>query len=353
MRHTDSDLHDMRSELTCTAWAERPRLTVRRTDMPTPKPGQVLVRVEATSVNPIDGKRAGGYGQRLLGLKGAARLPLVLGNDVAGVVQEVGAGASRFARDQAVFGVVGTGRASGAHASHVLVPQEQLVAASGPASSSALAVLPYSFTTMWLAVMSTGLRASNATGTRVLVNGANGGLGRLALHLLRTWGSRITAICAQGSREDCAALGAEIAVERGPGCIESLPAEYHVVLNFGSWDDDPLLASRLGAEASGHATTVHPLLGNFDRLGWLRGALASRRDWLRVRSLVAKRAPRARYAWTVFKPDREALDALAESVRERGISLPVGLAVPFDDAGAAFEHVALGRSGRAVLLPGS
>jgi hypothetical protein len=55
----------------------------------------------------------------------------------------------------------------------------------------------------------------------------------------------------------------------------------------------------------------------------------------------------------VFKPDREALDALAESVRERGISLPVGLAVPFDDAGAAFEHVALGRSGRAVLLPGS
>jgi hypothetical protein len=72
-----------------------------------------------------------------------------------------------------------------------------------------------------------------------------------------------------------------------------------------------------------------------------------------VRSLVAKRAPRARYAWTVFKPDHEALDALAESVRERGISLPVGLAVPFDDAGAAFEHVALGRSGRAVLLPGS
>ena len=108
-------------------------------------------------------------------------------------------------KNQAVFGVVGTGRASGAHASHVLVPQEQLVAASGPASSSALAVLPYSFTTGWLAVMSTGLRASNATGMRVLVNGANGGLGRLALHLLRTsrrW--RITAICAQGSREDCA-----------------------------------------------------------------------------------------------------------------------------------------------------
>jgi len=353
MRHAGSDLHAMRSELTCTAWSEQPRLALRRTEMPPPGPGQVLVRVEAASVNPIDLKRAAGYGRRLLGLKGAARLPVVLGNDVAGVVQKIGQGVSRFAKDQAVFGLVGTGRTPGAHASHVLVPQEQLVAASGSASSSALAVLPYSFTTMWLAVMSTGLRPSNAAGVRVLVNGANGGLGRLALHLLRTWGGRVTAICAQGTREDCAALGAELAVERGPGCIESLPADYHVVLNFGSWDDDPLLTSRLGADASGHATTVHPLLANFDRFGWLRGALASRRDLTRVRSLVAKRAPRARYAWTVFKPDREALDALAESVRERGISLPVGLAVPFDDADAAFAHVASGKAGRAVLLPAS
>jgi reticulon-4-interacting protein 1, mitochondrial len=353
MRHTGSDLHDMRSELTCTAWSEQPRLALRRTEMPAPGPGQVLVRVEAAAVNPIDVKRAAGYGRRLLGLKGAARLPVVLGNDVAGVVQEIGQGVSRFAKDQAVFGLVGTGRSPGAHASHVLLPQEQLVAASRAASSSVLAVLPYSFTTMWLAVMSTGLRPSNAAGARVLVNGANGGLGRLALHLLKTWDSRVTAICAQGTREDCVALGAELAVERGPGLIESLPLDYHVVLNFGSWDDDPLLAPHLGADASGHATTVHPLLANFDRFGWLRGALASRRDWTRVRSLVAKRAPRARYAWTVFKLDREALDALAESVRERGLSLPVGLAVPFQDAAAAFEHVTLGKAGRAVLLPAS
>jgi NADPH:quinone reductase-like Zn-dependent oxidoreductase len=284
-------------------------------------------------------------------LKGAATLPVVLGNDIAGVVQEVGPNASHFSRNQAVFGLVGTGRTPGAHASHVLVPQEQLVATPESTPSTSLAVLPYSFTTMWLALASTGLRPSNASGARVLVNGANGGLGRLALHLLRTWGSRVTAICAQGTRQDCLALGAELALERGHGCIESLPADYHVALNFGSWDDDPALASRLCADATGHATTVHPLLAHFDRLGWLKGALASRRDWTRVRSLVAKRAPRARYAWTVFKPDREALDALAENVRERGLSLPVGLAVPFEQAAAALEHVASGRAGRAVLLP--
>lgn len=67
--------------------------------------------------------------------------------------------------------------------------------------------------------------------------------------------------------------------------------------------------------------------------------------------MVAERAPHARYAWTVFKPDRGALDALAESVHERALSLPLGLVVPFDHSSAAFKHVASGRSGRAVLLP--
>jgi len=351
MHDTHSDLRDLRSELTCDAWSERPQLTVRRTAMPRPGTGQVLVRVEATSVNPIDVKRAAGYGRRLLGLKGAATLPVVLGNDLAGVVEEVGPGVSRFSRDQAVFGLVETGRASGAHASHVLVPQEQLVAAPASAPPPFLAVLPYSFTTMWLALESTGLRPSNASGARVLVNGANGGLGHLALHLLGRWGARVTAICAQGTRQDCLELGAELAVERGPGCIESLPADYLVVLNFGSWDDDAALASRLRVDATGHATTVHPLLANFDRLGWLKGGVASRRDWSSVRSLVARRAPRARYSWTVFKPGREALEMLAHSVRERGLSLPIGLTVPFEAAVAAFEHVASGKPGRAVFLP--
>jgi NADPH:quinone reductase-like Zn-dependent oxidoreductase len=63
----------MRCELICQEPLSPPRLQVRENAMPEPRRGQVLVRVEATSINPIDAKRAGGYGQRLLGLKGAAR----------------------------------------------------------------------------------------------------------------------------------------------------------------------------------------------------------------------------------------------------------------------------------------
>lgn len=101
----------------------------------------------------------------------------------------------------------------------------------------------------------------------------------------------------------------------------------------------------------GHATTVHPLLANFDRLGWLGGAWASHRDRSRIRAIVASRAPKARYAWTIFKPDPEALKALAEGVRVRSLVLPIGITVPFNNAVAAFDHVSAGRPGRAVLLP--
>jgi len=341
----------LRRELVCIETATPPRLAVQSVELPRPGNGEVLVRVQATSVNPIDVKRAAGYGRRLLGLKGAASVPLVLGNDVAGIVESTGAGATRFAQGQSVFGLLGTGRGGGAHASHVVVPQDFLLPAPDDADPTALAVLPYSFTTMWLALRSTGITAGNARGARVLINGANGGLGRLALQLLHPRGSEITAICGKGQVQVALDLGAQVAVEHRPGCIESLPSDFDAVLNFAHWDDDASLASRLGPRGLGHATTVHPLLANFDRLGWLGGALASHRDRSRIRRVVASRAPNARYAWTIFKPDRKALEALAEGVRARRVALPVGIAQSFDNAIAAFDHVSGGRPGRAVLLP--
>jgi NADPH:quinone reductase-like Zn-dependent oxidoreductase len=341
----------MRHELICTEAATSPRLAVRGAPRPHPGAGEVMVKVQATSVNPIDVKRASGYGRRLLGLKGAARFPLVLGNDVAGVVESIGANVTGFARGQRVFGLLGTGRSGGAHASHVVVPQALLRHAPQGTGPDALAVLPYSFTTMWLSLRSIGITPANARGARVLIHGANGGLGRLAMQVLHHWGSEITAICAKGECQAALDLGAVAAVEYGPGCIESLPPDFDAVLNFANWDDDARLASHLGPRAMGQATTVHPLLANFDRLGWLGGAWASRRDRGRIRAIVASRAPKARYAWTIFKPDPQALEVLAEGVRARRLALPVGLAVPLDNAVAAYDHVLAGRPGRAVLLP--
>lgn len=338
-------------ELVCMKPGTPPQFAVRARNVREPERGMVLVRVEATSVNPIDAKRAAGYGRRLLGLVRAGRFPLVLGNDLVGVVQAVGPQVHDVAVSQRVMGLVATGRAGGAQASHVLVPAGQLIPAPAATDAADLAVLPYSFTTMWLAVHSAGLGAENARGLRVLVHGACGGLGQLALQLLADWGARVTAICAPGNRQRCLAAGAEIAVERGPDRIASLPAAFDAVLNFASWDDDAALAGRLSPQARGHATTVHPLLANIDGFGWLRGAIRSRRDWAGVRRAVAAQAPHASYSWTVFKPERSALEALAAGLQEDRFQLPIGPDLPFERAGEAFQHVASGRPGRAVLRP--
>jgi len=186
--------------------------------VPRPGAGQVLVHVQARSVNPIDAKGASGYGRRLLTLKGTGRFPLIVGNDVAGVIQKLGTEVTRVQRGQPVFGLVGTGRGGGAHASHVVVSETDLMPAPLGSDLRMLATLHYSFTTMWLAVSSTGLRASNAESKRVLISGASGALGKLTLPLLHGWRCEVTAICDSGRSYEALTARAARAMERGnPG----------------------------------------------------------------------------------------------------------------------------------------
>jgi NADPH:quinone reductase-like Zn-dependent oxidoreductase len=338
-------------QLVCESPSRPPRLSLRTAKMPQPTRRRVVVRVEATSVNPIDVKRAAGYGRRLLGLKGAARFPLALGNDVAGVVQAVGPDCRRWRVGDRVFGVVPTGP-QGAHATHVVVNEIYLRAAAPAYGPTELATLPYTFTTLWLALQGIGLTPEGAQGREVLVGGASGGLGRLALQVLGHWGARVTAVCSTASVQACRDLGARTVLDRTHQPLSSVPAQFDASLNFGAWQDEAELIGRLKPGALGHATTVHPLLGSFDEHGWLGGALHARRDWSRVRQLVTAKGKATRYAWVLFQPSVAALDALEALLPQLRLALPVGLSVPLAEGERAFRHVEGRRPGRAVLLPG-
>ena len=337
--------------LFCLAPTRPPQLEVRPIELPKLRAGEVLVAQRASSINPIDAKRAGGYGQRLLSLRGAGRFPLVLGNDVAGIVQEAGPGVADLQPGTLVFGLKPTG-ACGAHASHVAVPRQWLRTAPAGSDPVALGALPYSFTTVWLAMEGAGLSAATARGRKVLVSGAAGGLGQLALQLLRRWGAVVTAVDLGRNLDRCAGLGAAALVARESPDMARLPADFAGVLNFGSWDDDALLAGHLERDALGYATTVHPLLGNFDRHGFLRAIWTTRQQKAAGRAAVRTRSASARYAWTVFQPSSAALDALAEGVAAGWLQLPLGIAATLDDARAGFAHVEAGKPGRAVLRLG-
>ncbi|RRS02349.1 zinc-binding alcohol dehydrogenase [Aquabacterium soli] len=339
-------------QLFCLAPGHPATFALQLRHVPQPGPGQVLVRVKGSSVNPIDAKRSTGYGRRVLALKGAARFPAVLGNDFAGVVQATGAGVTACKPGDRVFGLVPTG-AHGAHASQVLADARYLRAAPANHTHQELAALPYTFTTLWLALRSVGLNQHNAKDKEVLVHGASGGLGQLSLQVLSRWGARVTAVCSTAHVQRCKDLGATVVVDRTRRALSTLPTCYDATLNFAIWQDERALVSRLKPGAMGHATTVHPLLDSMDVHGWFKGGWRVYRAWSAMRGAARAAGGRGtRYAWTIFQPSTEALHALeALLLANVGLHLPIGLIIPIAQGEQAFAHVAQQRPGRAILMP--
>ena len=199
--------------------------------------------------------------------------------------------------------------------------------------------MPYSFVTMWLAVRGAGLTRENAAGKRVLVHGAAGGLGTLALQMLSGWGAKITAIARPATMAACLQAGAAKVLDASKQPFVSLDRTFDATLNFATWEDDLDLVHCLRDGALGHATTVHSLLGNFDRYGWMRGALKSFSEKKSHRAALPKGT--RNYAWTLFRPDAAALSELATGSNSGISAFPLPCA-KLAQAGEAFDHVRKG-----------
>lgn len=172
-------------------------------ELPEPRlaAGQVLVAVKAASVNPVDWKVRGGAMKALSG-----RPPKVLGTDFAGTVAALGPGAGGLAVGAPVLG---TTRmmfgAQGSHAERVAVPARRLAPLPPGLSFEEAAALPVAGLTA-LAGLS---RGGDLAGQAVLVLGATGGVGHLAVQIARARGARVTAVCSGKNAAAARALGAE------------------------------------------------------------------------------------------------------------------------------------------------
>jgi len=255
---------------------------------------------------------------------------------------------STFKPGERVYGLKPTS-AHGTHAKQVLVKAAHVLPAPASGDLQALAAIPYSFVTMWLAVRGAGLTRHNAAGKRVLVHGAAGGLGTLALQMLSAWDANITAIARPERLAGCLHAGATEVLDGNKQPFASLGRTFDATLNFATWDDDLALMRCLREGALGHATTVHPMLGNLDRYGWVRGGLKSFSEKKSHRAALPKGT--RNYTWTLFRPDAAALADLAQLVEHQRLSLPIGVRKPLTQADEAFDHVRKGRPGRALLTP--
>ncbi len=155
---------------------------------PDPAPTEVLVRVTAAGVNPVDWKvRAGG------GFLGEP--PFTVGWDVAGVVEELGRGVTRFQAGDRVFGMPRFPKEAAAYAEYVTSPSRQLARTPESIGDVEAAALPLAGLTAWQALVET---ADVQPGQRVLILGAAGGVGHLGVQIAKARGAHVIGTARSG-----------------------------------------------------------------------------------------------------------------------------------------------------------
>lgn len=169
---------------------------------PTPLPTEVLVRVHAAGVNPVDWKTRAGYG--MAGVLGEP--PFVLGWDVAGVVEEVGFGVNTLAVGDRVYGMPWFPREAGGYAEYVTAPARQFAKLPDSVSDTVAAAVPLAALTAWQALVDT---AHVRAGDRVLITAAAGGVGHFAVQFAKRLGAHVVATASTANHAWLRDLGAD------------------------------------------------------------------------------------------------------------------------------------------------
>ncbi|MBV9772561.1 MAG: NADP-dependent oxidoreductase [Gemmatimonadetes bacterium] len=301
---------------------------LRHEEVPRPEPGEgeVLVRVHAASVNPVDSKsRAGGAvvmrpgGQRL-------PLPIILGWDVSGTVESAGAGAD-FAPGDEVYGMIRFPEIGAAYAEYATAPAAHLARKPASLSHEEAAALPLVALTAWQALFDT---AGLSAGQRVLIHAAAGGVGHVAVQLARWKGAEV--------------IGTASA--RNEGFLRELGVDRFVDYNAGP------LEEAVGGDVD---VVLDPIGGETQE----RSLRLLRRGGILVSIVGAPPADRAaelgvRGERILVRPHREQLVEIARLVEEGKLRPTLDSVFPLAEARAAHERIDSHRArGKIVLrVPG-
>jgi NADPH2:quinone reductase len=180
--------------------------------------GQVLVRIKASGVNPVDTKIVAGKAAHA-----QPKLPAILGIDLAGVVEEIGAGVTGFKVGDEVYGMTGgIGGVQGSLAEFAAVDAELLALKPHNISMREAAAIPLIFITAWEGLVD---RAHVSEGKTVLVHGGAGGVGHIAVQIAAAFGARVFATGEASQQHAIAALGAT-AIDYRAESVEQYMAQH-------------------------------------------------------------------------------------------------------------------------------
>jgi len=196
------------------------QVVLERVPRPEPQVGEVLVRVYAAGVNPVDWKIRKGFFKN----ERPVPLPFTPGSELAGTVEQLGQGVVGFTTGQAVYGR----GAKGAYADYAVIAASQLSPIPSTINFDQAASVPVGASTAWLALFSL---ANLQTGQKVLVHGAAGGVGNYAVQLARRINAHVIGTASSKNLEFVHMLGAEIVIDYATTPFEQVVHEVDVVVD--------------------------------------------------------------------------------------------------------------------------
>jgi len=192
---------------------------------PSIQPQQVLVKVKAVSLNPMDWKIRKGE----MKLMSGTSFPKHTGVDFAGVIEELGASVSNFAKGDEVFGVVKNNMKEGALAEYVAVPADKIWRKPAEVDFAQAASLPIVGAA---AVAAFNKMGNISSSTQILINGASGGFGMILLQLLRNSGAQVTAVTNTKGLAFAKQWGATATVDYTKEDVLKQKARYDVIVDL-------------------------------------------------------------------------------------------------------------------------
>lgn len=316
-------------------------LELRDLPVPVPGPGDLLVKVRAASVNPIDFKIRQGKARVIL----PYRLPLVLGNDLSGEVVEVGTGVTRFRPGDAVYARLDKTRI-GAFAEFALVRDRD--AADMPPSLDFVqsASLPLAGLTAWQALVEI---AELQAGQQVLIHAGSGGVGSLAIQIAKARGAFVAATAGARNLDLVRSLGADRVIDYAKERFEDALRELDVVFDTIAGDVQHrsfavLKRGGILIDVAGMPTPA------FARRWGLNPLVTFALRWMTRRSAALARTRGVRYEYLFMEPSGTQLEALSALVAEGKLRPVLGRVFPFERIAEAIAEVEGGHATGKVVV---
>lgn len=294
-------------------------LQIIRTDSPIPKTNQVVVKVKAAALNPKDILIRKGKFKRFTG----NQFPKGIGFDFAGIVED--ANHSVYQKGDKVFGML-NGWKGACCAEFVAIPDNELYLMPKNISFEAAAGVPLAGQTALQAIRDLGQLQK---GQKILINGASGGVGTLALQIAKDLGGIVTSVSSHRNIDLCQSLGADIALDYNQTPILELKETFDVFFDvFGNYSFKKIIA--LLSKNGRYITTVP------------KAEIIKEQFWNFFRKKKAK--------LVVVKSKTEDLKYFAKKIEEGRIKPIVDKVFPLEEIGEAQKYIETKRAKGKVVL---